>query len=308
MIGQPASSKRFCQYGSRAMKTGMQFTIATPGFQDLLGVPLGRGLGADGEVVDDDVRAGVLQDLHHVVRLSGRLLDDLREVLADAVVRHAAGDLDSGLRHVRELDRVVGMRPDGVGEIDADLALHDVERGCELDVRDVIAAEVDVHESGHGVLGLRVLVVLDSLQERVGAVAHADDRDAHLVLRARAVLRAVRRGHECPSLSIAPSRDAETVGERGEDDVVRVGVAPRRLRMDLVLQLLRDAEEQHGAAAGEHLAAAAGRGVGDVELVGEDAGGDVVDVGVPTRSLADERLLQRSGHPDQDARSSSLKC
>ena len=30
MIGRPAASKRFCQYGSRAMKTGMQFTIAQP--------------------------------------------------------------------------------------------------------------------------------------------------------------------------------------------------------------------------------------------------------------------------------------
>ena len=57
------------------------------------------------------------------------------------------------------------------------------------------------------------------------------------------------RGHECPSLSVALRRDAETVGERGEDDVVRVGVAPRRLRMDLVLQLLRNAEEEDGASA-----------------------------------------------------------
>ena len=30
MIGTPASSKRCCQYGSRAMNTGMQLTIATP--------------------------------------------------------------------------------------------------------------------------------------------------------------------------------------------------------------------------------------------------------------------------------------
>ena len=30
MIGTPACSKRRCQYGSRAMKTGMQFTIAQP--------------------------------------------------------------------------------------------------------------------------------------------------------------------------------------------------------------------------------------------------------------------------------------
>ena len=52
-----------------------------------------------------------------------------------------------------ELDRVVRVRPDRVGEVDADLALDDVERGRELDVGDVIAAEIDVHEARDGVLG-----------------------------------------------------------------------------------------------------------------------------------------------------------
>ena len=85
MIGQPASSKRFCQYGSRAMKTGMLIHHRGASLENLLGVPLGRGLGADQEVVDDDVRAGLLQDPDHIVDLSGRLLHDLCEVLADAV-------------------------------------------------------------------------------------------------------------------------------------------------------------------------------------------------------------------------------
>ena len=51
------------------------------------------------------------------------------------------------------------------------------------------------------------------------------------------------------SFRIAHVWDAEPVGERGEDDVVRVGVAARRLGMDLVLQLLRDAEQKDGARA-----------------------------------------------------------
>ena len=45
------------------MNTGMQFTIAHAGLEDLLRVPLRRGLGADREVVDDDVRTGLLEDL-----------------------------------------------------------------------------------------------------------------------------------------------------------------------------------------------------------------------------------------------------
>jgi hypothetical protein len=46
----------------------------------------------------------------------------------------------------------------------------------------VIAAEVDMHEARHELVGGRVLVVLDTLDERVGAVADADDRDSDAVL------------------------------------------------------------------------------------------------------------------------------
>ena len=69
MIGRPFSSKRFCQYFSRAMKTGMQLTSATAGLEALLGVPLRRRLGADREVADDDVGLGLLEDPDDVVGL-----------------------------------------------------------------------------------------------------------------------------------------------------------------------------------------------------------------------------------------------
>ena len=51
-----------------------------------------------------------------------------------------------------ELDRVVRVRPDRLGELDADLALDDVEGGDDLDVADVVAAEVDVHQPGDGLV------------------------------------------------------------------------------------------------------------------------------------------------------------
>ena len=110
------------------------------------------------------------------------LLDDLREVLADAVERHAALDRDAGRRDLGELDRVVRMRPDRLGEVDADLALDDVECSDDFDVADVVAAEIDVHQAGDELVRLRVLVVGQALHERVRAVADADDRDADLVL------------------------------------------------------------------------------------------------------------------------------
>ena len=110
-------------------------------------------------------------------------------------MRHAALDRDAEVRDVvvDELDRVVLARPDRLGEVLADLLGVDVERGRELDVADVVAAEVDVHEAGDGLVRVGVAVVVDALDEGVGAVADADDGDPHLlVLVAAAAVRGRR--------------------------------------------------------------------------------------------------------------------
>ena len=71
---------------------------AAAGLEHLLDVPLGGLLGADRQVGDDDVGLGVLEDLDDVGGLAGRLGDLLLEVLAEAVVRHAAVDRDAEVR------------------------------------------------------------------------------------------------------------------------------------------------------------------------------------------------------------------
>ena len=83
---------------------------------------------------------------------------------------------------VAELQRVVLAGEDRLAEVLADLLDVDVEGGGELDVADVVAAEVDVHQARHLLGRVGVLVVLDALHERAGAVADADDRDADLLV------------------------------------------------------------------------------------------------------------------------------
>ena len=73
---------------------------------------------------------------------------------------HAPVHLHAELRDVGELDRVVLAGPDRLGEVLADLLGVDVEGGDELDVPNVVAAEIDVHEARHLLGGVGVLVVL----------------------------------------------------------------------------------------------------------------------------------------------------
>jgi hypothetical protein len=152
-----------------------------PGLQHLLGVPAGRLLGADRQVGDDHVRPRVAQHLRHVGRVARGFGDDLLEVLAEAVERRPALDADAEAGDVGELVRVVRRGEDRLAEIFADLVGADVERGRELDVADVVPAEIDVHQPGDGFGFGGVAVELDALDEGRRAVPHADDRHSDLV-------------------------------------------------------------------------------------------------------------------------------
>src|SRR3546814_3012871 len=62
-----------------ALVTGVQTCALPICRQHLLDVVLGRLLGPDGQVVDDDIDLAVAQDLDEIVAGRRRLLDDLRD-------------------------------------------------------------------------------------------------------------------------------------------------------------------------------------------------------------------------------------
>ena len=106
---------------------------------------------------------------------AGSLRDHLGEVVPEPVVRHAALDRHAEARHLGEAHRVVGRRPDGLREIEADLARVDIEGRRELDVADVVVAQARAHEAGHEAVLGGAPVVFDPLDERGRAVADTDD-------------------------------------------------------------------------------------------------------------------------------------
>src|SRR5262245_47872317 len=110
---------------------------------------------------------------------------------------------------------------DGLPEIDPDLRGVDVERGHELDVAHVVAAEDHVHQPGDVVGGIGVAVVLDALDETARAVPDAGDRDTNTTTLT----------HACP-LS-APRRGAGPLGPRS----LLAGI-PGSLTLTHVLALL----------------------------------------------------------------------
>jgi len=148
----------------------------------LLHVPLGGHFGANWQVADDDIGLGLFEDFDDVGGGAGGFLDDLGQVLAQPVMGHAAHYGHVQVRDVRELHRVVGVGKNGLGEVFADLGVYDVDCGRKLDVANVIAAQVDVHQAGNPVSVGGIAVELDALHQGRGAVAHANDRDSHFLI------------------------------------------------------------------------------------------------------------------------------
>ena len=150
---------------------------ADAGVEARLGVVLLRLLGPDRQVAHEHVGAGVAQRLGHVDRLGRRLLDGLAVVLAEAVERRAALHLDAELADVGE--RMVLFWPAKIAlpRSSPTLAASTSNAATNSTSRDVVAAEHDVHEPGHVVVGVGVAVVLDALDEAAGAVADSGDGD-----------------------------------------------------------------------------------------------------------------------------------
>jgi hypothetical protein len=72
---------------------------------------------------------------------------------------------DAERRHVADLDRVVLAGGDRLGEVLADLLGVDVERSDELDVPDVVVAELHVHQARDALARVGVPVVMHALHE-----------------------------------------------------------------------------------------------------------------------------------------------
>ena len=130
-----------------------------------LGVHLLGVLGADGQVGHEHVGAAGAERLGHVDGLGGRLLAGGLVVLAEPVERRRPQHLDAEVGDRVRSGPCCSGRRRSPWTGPADLGGVDVERGHDLDVADVVAAELDVHEAGDVVGRVGVSVVLEALHE-----------------------------------------------------------------------------------------------------------------------------------------------
>ena len=148
---------------------------STTGVEDLLGVPLGRHFAAHRQVVDDHIHLPLFEDAGNIGGGMVGLFDQVGNIAADAVVGHSPFHRDAQAGDFGELDGVVRRGENGIGEVFAHLVFVDVKGGHHLDVLDAVVADPVVHHPGNLRRGGNFHILVDSLHQRGGAVAHADD-------------------------------------------------------------------------------------------------------------------------------------
>ena len=150
-------------------------------FQNLLHIPFGGHFGANGQVADDDIRFGFFEDADDIGRGTPRFFDHRADIFAQPVMGHAPVDSYVHVRDFGEFNGVVGVCPDGFAQIFADFAFDNIESGRELNIANVVAAKVDVHQPRYFVVFIGIAVIMDTLHQRIGTVAYANNGDTYFV-------------------------------------------------------------------------------------------------------------------------------
>src|SRR5699024_3698666 len=121
-----------------------------------------------------------------VDRLFVGFVDDLTVETTESVTGGPALYVHAERRHVSDRHRVVLARCDRLGQITADLLGIHIERCGELDVADVVTAELHVHQTWHASIRFDITIVVDTLHQRRCAVSDAHNRNPNASVLAHA--------------------------------------------------------------------------------------------------------------------------
>ena len=166
-IGSPRSSKRRAQSAVRGDEDRDAVDEGAAGRERLLGVELGRPLRADRQVGDQDLGAAT-RAAPRPRRPAAPPPPRSRRPCSGRCRRASARAARVTPRPAASAKRKVlfGAREDRLADVAPDLAGVDVEGRGHLDVADVVAAELDVHQPGRRLVGGRLGVVAEPLHER----------------------------------------------------------------------------------------------------------------------------------------------
>ncbi len=96
---------------------------------------------------------------------------------------HSTLDRYAQVRHIGEFIGIIGVGKDGLRQVLADLRIDHIESCAEFHVMDVIAAQVDVHDTWDAIRIRSILIKLHPLDERRSTIADPDDCNPHFVIR-----------------------------------------------------------------------------------------------------------------------------
>ena len=146
-------------------ENGNAINVGASGFQRARRIPLARLLRPDGKIGNEHVRSGAYKAFGDVDRRLVRFLDIVAQVTTESVQRRTAPDGHSGwLGFGKTLCYWVRRR--SLLQRHARPCCADVERGRNLDVSDMIAAQLNIHQAGKWFVGASVGVVRETLHER----------------------------------------------------------------------------------------------------------------------------------------------
>ncbi len=147
--------------------------------QHLFDIPFCGLLTSDGEIIDDNIGMGVLEDPDDIRGRTRSFLDDLRKVFSEAVVSHSPFDFDFEMRNFGKLGGSIRRSENRLTEVFTHFIFIDIKGRHEFDIADRVSSQVDVHDSWNIVCFFGIFVIFNALDQSRRTVSDTNYSDSN---------------------------------------------------------------------------------------------------------------------------------
>jgi hypothetical protein len=113
---------------------------------------------------------------------TGSFFQNLGEIFSQTIMGHTTNYRYIQVGYVEELEGIVRVGVDGLRKILSDLRVHDIDRCAEFNIAHMVSAQIYMHQTRDSVCFGGIAVEMDTLHQRRGTVANANDRDTNFFI------------------------------------------------------------------------------------------------------------------------------
>ncbi|MBA7696821.1 hypothetical protein ES703_105473 [subsurface metagenome] len=163
--GKPSFSKALLPILLSTDKNWNTVDKATASGQHLLNIPLGCLFTTNRQKVNHHIGLGFLKNFNYVGCWTWRLLNNLRQILAQTIMGHTPLNLNPCSRHLTEFKCIIRLSKNCLRQVLAHFVLININGSYEIDIAYMVSPQINMHKPGHKFSLFRLPIVINTLNQ-----------------------------------------------------------------------------------------------------------------------------------------------